>query len=91
MAEEESARRVLNNEISKYVSLERSVGAPVLAQRINDSLWQFNEKATQFDVYFNIAERTGELNQSVLDEKHKSTYLDPTSTSKYTVPKHWHK
>ena len=59
---ENAARSVLNGEMEKYLSLERSTAIPVLARADNNAhAWQFQPRESTFTDYFRAADTNEEL------------------------------
>ncbi len=59
---ENATRAVLNTEMEKYLSLERSKAIPVLARADNNAhAWQFQPRESTFTNYFSVADTNEEL------------------------------
>ena len=62
MSVENATRRILNEEMEKYLSLERSSAIPVLARADNNALaWQYQPRESSFGDYFDVAKENEEL------------------------------
>ena len=56
MSVEACSRRVLNQEMEKYLSLERSAAVPVLARFENEYAYKFTARESQFDNFLKTAD-----------------------------------
>lgn len=65
MSVESATRRILNEEMEKYLSLERSSAVPVLARADNNSyIWQYQPRESSFGDYFDVANENELYSQS---------------------------
>ena len=59
---ESATRKILNEEMEKYLNLERSSAVPVLARADNNSYaWQYQPRESLFEGFFDVANKNEEL------------------------------
>lgn len=62
MSVESATRRILNEEMERYLSLERSSAVPVLARADNNAFaWQYQPRESSFGDYFDVANENEEV------------------------------
>ena len=85
--QESSSRRVLNQEMERYLSLERSLATPVLAHCALDSVWKYTARESQFSAYFDIATESS----AMAEEKLVQQQTAPPHPTRYStaIPQHW--
>jgi hypothetical protein len=94
--EERSTRRVLNREMERFLTLERSLATPILAQTALDSAWKYTARGGEslFGSYFAVASRSGALAAEKLalhQIASAATLPLPGHPTRYSaaVPQHW--
>ncbi len=85
-----SSRKVLNRELEKYLSLERTMATPMLAQKGSaENVWKYSSRETQFDVFFDIATESSRFAAENVS-KQKPAYLGSvTGKHSHSIPTHW--
>jgi len=88
-----SSRKVLNRELEKYLSLEKSLATPVLAHNAVQNVWKYSARETQFGAFFDMAAESGvfaaENTNTNRQQLHKPFHSSNTAKYSNAIPQHW--